>query len=390
MPALALSEESRRRAFRAALAYYGAALWPLIPNAQNFFGPDVPALAGIGLWAVGAILLASPWLLVWSPHREQAIWRAPAGITLTVVPPLGIIGWASPLTAAGILFPGAAWYGLLFCAVSTGALVFWPRQTAATLAALSLAFHIAFRDARRLSRWEAVDTAFGGIAHGDKSLIAEYQAAQWIQAKALTATADVLIFPETVVPAWTPATDAFWKPTLDRLRSSGKTILVGARVPTPALHAARAPYDFSADLTALGSVRPQVLSMMNSKVRPATEPGFPYDNVVIVRGAQTGVFKQRIPVPIAMWNPLVTTAARLNLSSPGVVNIDGERAAILICYEQLLTWPPLISMAQRPTVLIAIANDHLATGAAIPRFQLAAVRAWARLFRLPYLSAVNK
>jgi hypothetical protein len=40
-------------------------------------------------------------------------------------------------------------------------------------------------------------------------------------------------------------------------------------------------------------------------------------------------------------------------------------------------------MTQRPTVLIAIANDHWATNMPIPGFQLAAVRAWARLFHLP-------
>jgi apolipoprotein N-acyltransferase len=112
-------------------------------------------------------------------------------------------------------------------------------------------------------------------------------------------------------------------------------------------------------------------------------------NALILRGAETDSFQQRIPVPIAMWNPLKTAAARLNISGAGVINLHGERAAVLICYEQLLTWPVLASMAERPTVLIAIANNHSVTGTPIPRFQLAAVRAWARLFRLPYFSAVN-
>lgn len=110
---------------------------------------------------------------------------------------------------------------------------------------------------------------------------------------------------------------------------------------------------------------------------------------MILRGTESGVFKQRIPVPIAMWNPLKTTAARLNLNGSGVINLHGERVAVLICYEQLLTWPVLASMAQRPTIMVAVANDHWAIGTPIPRFQLAAVRAWARLFGLPCFSAVN-
>jgi apolipoprotein N-acyltransferase len=112
--------------------------------------------------------------------------------------------------------------------------------------------------------------------------------------------------------------------------------------------------------------------------------------MVILRGAETSSFKQRIPVPIGMWNPLKTAATRLNISGTGVVDLHGERAAVLICYEQLLTWPVLASMAERPTVLIAVANDHWVTGTPIPQFQLAAVRVWARLFRLPYLSAFNR
>jgi apolipoprotein N-acyltransferase len=198
----------------------------------------------------------------------------------------------------------------------------------------------------------------------------------------------VIIFPETVVPTWTAATDAFWQQTLDRLRSSGKTILVGARVPLPSTKTAQTRYDFSADLAALSGTSSQVVSRRDS-TEAIREPSFAYENSLILRGAESGLFRQRIPVPVAMCNPLKTAIARLNLSGAGIINIQGERAAILICYEQLLIWPVLASMAERPTVLIAIANNHWTTGTPIPRFQLAAVRAWARLFRLPYLSAVN-
>jgi hypothetical protein len=389
MPALGLSQESRYGGFSAALSYYGAALWPLIPGARNFFGPDVSALVAIALWVVSSILLALPWALVWSPVQCQALWRAPVGVALMVIPPLGIIGWASPLTAAGILFPGMAWSGLLFCAVSSGCLAVWPLRTAGVLAAVSIACNIGFPEPRRLPEWKAINTTFGAIAHGSENSIAEHQAAQWIQQQALTASAKVIVFPETVVPTWTLATDAFWQQTFDRLRSSGKTILVGARIPIPSRKVSPSRYDFSTDLAALNGTPRSIIPALASEAAPITEPPFAYENAVILRGAETGAFKQRIPVPIAMWNPLKTTAARLNLYGSGAIDIHGERAAVLICYEQLLTWPVLLSMAERPTVLIALANDHWATDTPIPRFQLSAVRAWARLFRLPYLSAVN-
>jgi len=36
-----------------------------------------------------------------------------------------------------------------------------------------------------------------------------------------------------------------------------------------------------------------------------------------------------------------------------------------------------------------VANDYWARGTTIPAFQLTAVRAWARLMALPYVSATN-
>ena len=99
---------------------------------------------------------------------------------------------------------------------------------------------------------------------------------------------------------------------------------------------------------------------------------------------------QRIPVPIAMWNPFRSQSARLNLFASPVVPIAGERAAVLVCYEQVLTWPVLTSVPHKPTVLVAVANDHWATGTPIPAFQAAAVRAWSRLLGIPAVHATNQ
>ena len=71
-----------------------------------------------------------------------------------------------------------------------------------------------------------------------------------------------------------------------------------------------------------------------------------------------------------MWNPFQTRGGVvLNLLGPGTVDVGDQRAAILICYEQLLTWPMLRSAIEKPTLLIAsvIASnpamrDHFKTG----------------------------
>ena len=73
----------------------------------------------------------------------------------------------------------------------------------------------------------------------------------------------------------------------------------------------------------------------------------------------------------------------VSLLGPGTIEVGGQRAAILICYEQLLTWPMLRSAIDKPTILIAISNEACTAATTVPRIQHACVRAWARLFGLP-------
>lgn len=385
MPPLALRTESRRAAYGSALSYYAGALWPLMPGAKNFFGPDVSSFAAFDLWAIAALLLALPWPLVWSPKRLQAFWRAPVGLALTVIPPLGIIGWASPLTAAGFLFPAMGWCGLLLCMCLAGALAVWPRRAAVAGVCIIAVANLIHPAALTVpTGWRAINTHFGGIARGTPNPMPEYQAAEEIQRQALAARAAVIVFPETVVPYWTASTDVFWQQTLAKLKASGKTVLIGARIPTsPPIPGP--VYDFSTELATLRSG-----SLVASTRLPETNHWSPaYLNGIVIRGTKRAMFEQRIPVPIAMWNPLRPDSAPLRLAGPSVIPIAGEGAAILICYEQLVVWPVITSMLKNPKVLVGVANDYWAVGTTIPRFQRSAVQSWARLFRIPYVLAVN-
>ena len=89
-----------------------------------------------------------------------------------------------------------------------------------------------------------------------------------------------------------------------------------------------------------------------------------YLNAALILGSNPAPpFIQRIPVPIAMWKPYKPRdGVPLRLLGPGTTMVAGKRAAILICYEQLLVWPILASAAENPDILIGIANDYWATG----------------------------
>jgi apolipoprotein N-acyltransferase len=200
--------------------------------------------------------------------------------------------------------------------------------------------------------WEAIDTTFGRSPLELPDPLREFQNAEWIQQRALHSTAKVIVFPETVLPRWNDATEAFWEPTLLALAASGKTILLGTTVPVAA--------------------NPQRL------------------NTVIVRGMSgPNFFSQHVPVPLSMWKPLSRDGFPLRLSGWRSLGVAGERVGVLICYELLLTWPVLTVSLEHPTILVGVANDYWASQTCIPAVQRAALTAWARLFRVPKLIAVN-
>ena len=394
MPALAMCQQTRLNAYESAVCYYAGASWPAIPAVRNFFGPSASVFDGISAWLVAAALLGFPWLLVWTKSGDQYLWRVPVALVAAVVPPLGLIGWASPITAAGFLFPGTAWFGIfavvLLCAgLCTKSSAVYTALVATILGVFAHLNHPG--DPLRPVGWEAVDTRFGAIAHGPADPIREYIAAQAIRHRAEITRARVLIFPEMVVPRWTAATDLFWHQTLARLSASGKTILVGAGLPdTSQLHKSSfslASYDFGAAAAVLRGAKRQVRTNGEDA---DTDESDSYRNGLVIRGKQAGTFVQRVPVPFGMWHPFGIGGVPLNISGPGVIRIANQRAAILICYEQLLTWPVLVSMLDNPTILLAVANDYWVERTSIPRYQAMAASAWGRLFGIPVISAVNR
>ena len=110
----------------------------------------------------------------------------------------------------------------------------------------------------------------------------------------------------------------------------------------------------------------------------------------MTRGQYDHIFDQRIPIPVTMWKILGGTGVRLNLEGPGTLLIGEDRAAIFICYEQLLAWPMIMSFQEHPDIMVGIANDYWAKGTYFPQIQQANMQAWGRLFNLPILTAVNR
>jgi hypothetical protein len=95
---------------------------------------------GILLWFLQAIALAASWALA-KPNNCQRghAWRAVAATLLTCVPPLGIIGWLSPLHVASKLSPAWQLIGLLLGLATIAMAASITRNTRARLAAVPIA-----------------------------------------------------------------------------------------------------------------------------------------------------------------------------------------------------------------------------------------------------------
>jgi len=295
-----------------------------------------------------------------------------------------LIGWASPLTSAGLLFPGSSWLGLAGCAFAMGALAWSPKPTILVSSTVAVGLNLFFVSPS-LNGWQAVNTNLGAVSDERSSALAQFEAAEFVQRRALASNAHVIVFPEAVVPSWTPATDSFWEDTVNKLRSSGKTIIVGAKVIEAQPASAFSDDDFALSIATLQSLPagPNVSPTSRADNVPA------YRNVLVARGQENAMFDQRVPVPISMWSPFNTGGVQLHLTGPAILPVEDQRVAVLICYEQLLTWPILTSLIGKPTVIVAVANDYWARGTTVPEFQRSAVRAWARLMSIPYVSATN-
>jgi apolipoprotein N-acyltransferase len=333
MPWFVFRQPTRTRAAAVAFTYFTAASAP-IP-----WITEKPAV-GIGLLLTASAILTFPWIALWHNDPGQRFWRIPAALLLSAVPPIGIINWASPLTAAGLLFPGTGLAGVAAAALAEAV---WPVHPK-TVAAGILAANLLYLPPLQPSGIQALLTA---------DTPDTFQKEESARLAILNAHSNLTILPEGAVRRWTEATETFWNETIDNLKATNRIALIGAGLPIP-----------------------------NSDEF--------HNSVITIGASQTGRFDQRIPIPIGMWKPFgPADGVPLNLTGPGTLKLAEHRLAILICYEQLLVWPMVHSAIERPTLIVGISNAAWTKHTYIPAAQDACLQAWFRLFGIPYVSATN-
>jgi len=337
LPFVSLSQSRRTSTIAVAAAFYAAASRDLL-----YLG-DYLTAAGDSLFPAAYWLLAlTIQSFVWG-----LLYRFPLPVTascLVLALPLGFISWAHPWHAAGILFPSTGIFGILATTLLAewGVRRFSLLAAAATLMLAALAFALRNEPAPPPA-WAAIDTHYGDVFHHNDQLALIEEITRVSNASA----ARVIVWPESMVARFNDATRAFW-PRI----GAGKTIAFGA-------------------IHVIDDTR--------------------YRNTITFLGAepQPNAVDQRQPVPAVIWQPLNGSGAAFTVASP-VRTILGERAAFLICYEQLLasSYAPLLFL-ERPTLLVASSNAYWVRMTSIPAVQHACLRSWARLLGIPYLEAQN-
>lgn len=335
-----------------AAGYFLAASRGLPQGVAAFFGTSV--WAGILLWLAASIAFVGVHAALWNARPRLRAARYLAAAVLMAIPPFGIVGWAHPVTAAGVLFPGWGWWGLGATVVGLVAMTTRAWSVAAALmTGVWIWSAITWMSPSPPAGWRGIDTALSSTLGEGTALEQHRELLGKVIAAAFSGT-EVVVLPESSLGPLTPTVSGYWA---DALAVRSVTVIAGAVVISPA----------------------------------------GYDNAMAVLGpAGTSIlYRSRMPVPVSMWQPWRVWfgdagGASATFFAEPVVNVAGRRVAPLICYEQLLTWPVLHSILHRPDAIVGIANGWWAAGTSIPAIQHASLEAWARLFDLPLVTAFNQ
>ncbi|MFK4808625.1 conjugal transfer protein TraB [Devosia sp. ZW T5_3] len=351
-PALWSFAPSRAAAGMVAAAYFLAASRGLPQGVMNFYGSD--ALPAIGLWAGASLGFVLVHALLWTsrPGWGRTLRYGVAAMAMSG-PPFGIVGWAHPITAAGIVFPTWNWLGLGAAAI--GLLVMttrlWPIAIL-SLGGLWIWSAAMWTQPLTPDGWVGVDTQFRG-ADGQYAGYLQQRDTIGLVKTAVSKGGEVVILPESAIGIWTPTVERLWR---EALQDTDTIVNAGAVV-----------------IDAAG-----------------------YDNVMLSltgEGADI-VYRERMPVPVSMWQPWAvwtgeTGSARAHFFANPVVEFGGRQIAPLICYEQLIIWPILQSMLFAPEIIIATGNGWWTENTTIVSIQQASTVAWAKLFNVPVVFAFN-
>lgn len=331
--------------------YFLAASRGLPQGVAAFYASDF--WPGLILWLVASVGFVTIHTALWTTVEGKRPFRFLAAAILMAVPPFGITGWAHPITAAGVLFPGWGWWGVGATTAGLIGLVtrIWP-AVAIALAGFWLWSAATWTAPNLVDGWRGVDLELGASLGREPGLQRQRDLIATVRSHT-AGNMPVVVLPESALGYWTPTVERLWTKAL---AGTGVIVIAGATL-----------------VDAQG-----------------------YDNLLVAISAEGGriVYRERMPVPGAMWQPWRSwwgdaEGARADVFANPAVDLAGRRLGPLICYEQLIVWPVLQSMLHDPDMIVAVGNGWWTVGTSIVAIQRANTEAWARLFAKPFVISFN-
>lgn len=376
LPVIWLLARSRTSAWLLTTSYHLGVIRFLPDFAGRWFDSQ---LIGWSFWFAMGALSGLAWAIAWTRRRDafsvSASWFGV--LFLTLLPPFAMVLPGHPLVALGFFVPGAGWVGvgayvvvmcLLLILVSrtvgrpTGIKIgYFPLVAGVAIA--SVLFTVGDKPdptaGKVVGKIGALQTHWGGFPKRDSLEVMQRIEKIGRASRSLVGgegEISTLVLAESVLGVYDPSL----YPVLDLevlkdMRAAGQNLLVGA------------------DIFASKNVLQKAALAFRSD-------------------GSSGYVVARQPVPVAEWAPWGQAPTYdLDWTAVSVLNIGGgARARIMFCYEEYIPMLHLISEAREDqNMVVGMANLWAASDPLANQIQAAHTEGMAKLFRRPWLRAVN-
>lgn len=344
-PVLLFRAPSRSSAFFIALLYHLGATRSLGIAAGHYYGGAI--FFGVLIWVAGNLWNGLIYAALWHPRERLRLFTIPLGILLTALPPLGVLGWANPLTAAGVIYPGTGVSGFVYIIGLYAALAMGNKSFIKGLLLISVWFQFSQKVSDKKG-WEGLSTHF---KQPNDQVESDFKRQTALTERVRQSKNKVIVLPEGMVHGgWNEVSERLWQ----RGIGDDKSVLLGV------------------------------------EINPADPAGRRENAIAFVDKNAVKIYQQRQPIPFSMWVPFAPRYFNAHWFENPIVNFQGVEVAPLICFEGFLVWPIVHSALAGADRIIAIGNFWWAREEEIPEIQASIIKSWSRLFSIPYTVAVNR
>ena len=355
IPFLWTRAATHKTAWLIGLAYHLAASTGIISGASVFFDSESIHL-GLGIWMSAGLIQSFPYFIC-SLFPSCSISIVFLLITL-IFPPVGIVGWANPLTPCGFIFPGTGLWGLTILVLVMAIMPFSYQKNKFIFLAVTLILLILpliHKDIKNApNNIVGVTTEFTG--HPSSALDRfqkDFQKFITIRSKFSGSEFKTLVLPEASAGIWFDTTQHLWSRWQISLKP-GQAVLLNGLVPEEGTR----------------QTKNAIILMTREEFKI--------------------IYQTRQPVPIGMWKPWDPENVKTNWLKNPIFKVSGKKATALVCYEAYLVWPVLHSfLSGKPEYLIVPANHWWSKGTSLISIQKNCVSAWAKLFGVKPIIAIN-